>query len=85
MLSVNAKPFHPTYHDETEDIPSDQQVTTGNADTNEAVNDKQSDDEFSPSAQEAAELEEVEAYVEMMANLAHLEEEEEMTRLSEVQ
>ena len=84
MLSVNAKPFHPTYHDETEDIPSEDQVTTRTADANEAIN-NQTGDEFSPSAQEAAELEEVEAYVEMMATLAHLEEEEEMTRLSEVQ
>ena len=81
MLSVNAKPFHPTYHDETEDIPSNDEVTTGTADNNETTK-NQSDNEFSPSAQEAAELEEVEAYVEMMATLAHLEEEEEMTRLS---
>jgi len=47
-----------------------------------SITDEAIDEAFPPSAEEAAELEAVELFVEMMANLAHLEEREEMTRFS---
>ena len=45
-----------------------------------SIADEAIDEAFPPSAQEAAELEAVEIFVEMMANLAHLEEREDVMR-----
>jgi hypothetical protein len=48
-----------------------------------SITDEAIEEAFPPSATDAAELEAVEIFVEMMANLSHLEEREEMTRFSE--
>jgi len=88
MLSVTAKPFHPVHGTEinaiiyNDGIPS---CSFQGSDTEflHSIADEAIDEAFPPSAQEAAELEAVEMFVEMMANLAHLEEREEMTRFSE--
>lgn len=88
MLSVTAKPFHPIRGTEmnaiiyNDGIPS---CSFQGSDTDflHSITDEAIDEAFPPSAQEAAELEAVEMFVEMMANLAHLEEKEEKTRFSE--
>jgi len=88
MLSVTAKPFHPVHGAEVnaiiynDGIPSCSFQGT-NSEFLHSITDEAIDEAFPPSAEEAAELEAVEMFVEMMANLAHLEEREEMTRFSE--
>jgi hypothetical protein len=88
MLSVTAKPFHPVRGTEMNGIIYSDGIPTCSfqgSDTEflHSITDEAIDEAFPPSAQEAAELEAVEMFVEMMANLAHLEEKEEMTRFSE--
>lgn len=88
MLSVTAKPFRPMYGTEVDaiiyndGIPS---LSFQGSDTEflHSITDEAIDEAFPPNAQEAAELEAVEIFVEMMASLAQLEEREEMTRFSE--
>jgi len=88
MLSVTAKPFHPTHGTEVnsviynDGIPS---FTFHGSDSEflHSITDEAIDEAFPPTAQEAAELEAVEIFVEMMATLSRLEEREEKTRLSE--
>lgn len=88
MLSITAKPFHPVHGTEMNGIIYIDGIPTCSfqgSDTEflHSITDEAIDEAFPPSAQEAAELEAVEMFVEMMANLAHLEEKEEMTRFSE--
>jgi len=87
MLSVTAKPFHPVHGTEmnavicNDGIPS---CSFYGTDTEflHSITDEAIDEAFPPSAQEAAELEAVEMFVEMMAMLSVLEEKEEITRFS---
>lgn len=88
MLSVTAKPFHPTMGTQMNSIIYNDGIPSccfQGTDTEflHSITDEAIDEAFPPSAQEAAELEAVEVFVEMMATLAHLEEKEEMTRFSE--
>jgi len=88
MLSVSAKPFHPMLGTEVNAIIYNDGIPTlsfQGSDTEflHSIADDAIDEAFPPTAQEAAELEAVEIFVEMMANLALLEEKEEMTRYSE--
>merc|ERR1712232_236413 len=53
---------------------------TGMGDVLRSIDDEAIDEAYPPTAQEAAELEAVELFVELMATLAHLEEREERTR-----
>merc|ERR1711884_974495 len=94
MLSVTAKPFHPThgkeidaiiyndgipslsYYDENENK-SETEITH---DFLRSITDETIEEAFPPSAEDAAELDEVDVFVELMASLAHLEEREERTR-----
>lgn len=88
MLSVTAKPFHPVHGTEVnaiiynDGIPS---CSFKGSDTEflHTITDEAIDEAFPPSAQEAAELEAVEMFVEMMAMLSHMEEKEELTRFSD--
>lgn len=88
MLSVTAKPFHPMHGTEVNAIIYNDGIpmmSFQGSDTEflHSITDETIDEAFPPTAQEAAELEAVEMFVEMMANLAHMEEREEMTRFSE--
>jgi len=88
MLSVTAKPFHPVHGTEVNAIIYNDGVPVclfqgSDSEFLHSITDETIDEAFPPSAEEAAELEAVEMFVEMMANLAHLEEKEEMTRFSE--
>lgn len=88
MLSVTAKPFHPTFGTEINGVIYNNGIPCcsfqgSDSELLHSITDEAIDEAFPPSAQEAAELEAVEMFVEMMANLAHLEEKEEMTRFSE--
>jgi len=88
MLSVTAKPFHPVHGTEVNAIIYNNGIPSCSfqgSDTEflHSITDEAIDEAFPPTAQEAAELEAVEFFVEMMANLSHLEEKEEMTRFSE--
>lgn len=88
MLSVTAKPFHPTHGTEVNSIIYNDGIPSlsfqgSDSEFLHSITDETIDEAFPPSAQEAAELEAVEMFVEMMANLAHLEEKEEITRFSE--
>lgn len=88
MLSVTAKPFHPTMGTEVNSIIYNDGIPAlafAGSDTEflHSIADEAIDEAFPPTAQEAAELEAVEIFVEMMANLAFMEEREEMTRFSE--
>jgi len=88
MLSVTAKPFHPVHGTEVNAIIYNNGIPScsfqgSSSEFLHSITDEAIDEAFPPSAQEAAELEAVEIFVEMMANLAHLEEKEEMTRFSE--
>jgi hypothetical protein len=89
QLSASAKPFHPyTFHDPVnsmiynDGIPS---MVMGSKDGMSqilhGIQDDALDEEFPPDAQEAAELEAVEIFVEMMAQLSLLEEMEESSRV----
>lgn len=88
MLSVTAKPFHPMHGTEVnaiiynDGIPA---MSFQGSDTEflHSITDETIDEAFPPNAQEAAELEAVEIFVEMMANLAHMEEREELARFSD--
>jgi len=85
MLSVTAKPFHPVHGKEVDSIIYNDGIpclSFQGSDTEflHSITDDAIDEAFPPTAQEAAELEAVEAFVEMMAALAHLEEREEKTR-----
>lgn len=88
MLSVTAKPFHPVHGTEMNAIIYNDGIPSCSfqgspSEFLHSITDEAIDEAFPPSAEEAAELEVVEMFVEMMANLAHLEEREEMTRFSE--
>jgi len=88
MLSVTAKPFHPVHGIEMNAIIYNDGIPScsfqgSSSEFLHSITDEAIDEAFPPSAQEAAELEAVEIFVEMMANLAHLEEKEEMTRFSD--
>lgn len=89
QLSASAKPFHPyTFNDPVnsmiynDGIPS---LVMGSKDGMSqilhGIQDEALDEEFPPDAQEAAELEAVEIFVEMMAQLSLLEEMEERSRV----
>jgi len=85
MLSVTAKPFHPVHGKEVDSIIYNDGIPSlsfQGTDTEflHSITDDAIDEAFPPTAQEAAELEAVEVFVEMMAALAHLEEREEKTR-----
>jgi hypothetical protein len=89
MLSVTAEPFHPVHGTEINaviyndlGIPS---FTFQGTDSEflHSIADDAIDEAFPPSAQEAAELEAVETFVEMMATLSKMEEREEKTRFSD--
>ena len=86
MLSVTAKPFHPVHGTEVnaiiyvDGIPSCCHYSNCMSEFTHSIADEAIDEAFPPSAQEAAELEAVEIFVEMMANLAHLEEKEDVMR-----
>jgi len=85
MLSVKAKPFHPVHGKEIDTIIYNDGIpclSFQGTDTEflHSITDDAIDEAFPPTAQEAAELEAVETFVEMMAALAHLEEREEKTR-----
>jgi len=87
MLSVTAKPFHPTHGTEINTIIYNDGIPSCSFEGSDSeflhtITDEAIEEAFPPSAQEAAELEAVEVFVEMLANLAHLEEKEEMTRFS---
>lgn len=90
MLSVSAKPFHPVHGPEmnavvyNDGIPSCTYEGTG-SEFSHSIADETIDEVFlgSMSAQEAAEIEAVEVFVEMMATLARMEEREEVARFSE--
>lgn len=87
MLSVTAKPFHPVRGTEMNAIIYNDGIPVCSfqgTDTEflHSITDEAIDEAYPPSAQEAAELEAVEMFVEMMAMLAHLEEKEELTRFS---
>mmetsp|Transcript_22543 Transcript_22543/g.47313 ORF Transcript_22543/g.47313 Transcript_22543/m.47313 type:complete len:186 (-) Transcript_22543:3-560(-) len=88
MLSVTAKPFHPIMGTEVDSIIYNDGIPSccfqgTDSEFLHSITDEAIDEAFPPSAQEAAELEAVEVFVEMMAALAHLEEKEEMTRFSD--
>jgi len=88
MLSVTAKPFHPVHGTEMNAIIYNNGIPScsfqgSNTEFLHSITDEAIDEAFPPSAHEAAELEAVEIFVELMANLAHMEEKEEMTRFSE--
>lgn len=88
MLSVTAKPFHPVRGSEMNAIIYNDGIPScsfqgSRSEFLHSIPDEAIDEAFPPSATDAAELEAVELFVEMMANLAHLEEREEMTRFSE--
>lgn len=88
MLSVTAKPFHPVHGTEVNAIIYNDGIPAlsfqgSDSEFLHSITDEAIDEAFPPNAQEAAELEAVEIFVEMMANLAHLEEREEMTRFSD--
>lgn len=88
MLSVAAKPFHPVHGTEVNALIYNDGIPScsfqgSSTEFLHSITDETIDEAFPPSAQEAAELEAVEMFVEMMANLAHLEEKEERTRFSE--
>jgi hypothetical protein len=88
MLSAHARPFHPSYEPANfcifnDGIPS--LVMTSEHDVLEilhGIQDSAIDENFPPTAEDAAELEAVQAFVEMMATLAFLEEHEEKARFS---
>lgn len=90
MLSVTAKPFHPVHSPEinavvyNDGIPSCTFEGTG-SEFSHSITDETIDEVFlgSMTAQEAAELEAVEVFVEMMAALSRMEEREEIARFSE--
>jgi len=88
MLSVTAKPFHPVHGSEMNAIIYNNGIPScsfqgSRSEFLHSITDEAIDEAFPPSAADAAELEAVEIFVEIMANLAHLEEREEMTRFSE--
>jgi hypothetical protein len=88
MLSVTAKPFHPVHGMEMDTVICNDGIPACYIQESESeflhsISDEAIDEAFPPSAEEAAELEAVEIFVEMMATLAHLEEREEVTRFSE--
>lgn len=88
MLSVTAKPFHPVHGMEMNAVICNDGIPSccfqgTESEFLHSIADEAIDEAFPPSAEEAAELEAVEIFVEMMAMLAHLEEKEEMTRFSE--
>mmetsp|Transcript_14968 Transcript_14968/g.41671 ORF Transcript_14968/g.41671 Transcript_14968/m.41671 type:complete len:186 (+) Transcript_14968:497-1054(+) len=88
MLSVAAKPFHPIMGTEVNAVIYNDGIPSccfqgTDSEFLHSITDEAIDEAFPPDAQEAAELEAVETFVEMMATLAHLEEREEITRFSE--
>jgi hypothetical protein len=88
MLSVTAKPFHPVHGTEMNAIIYNDGIPScsfrgSRSEFLHTIADETIDEAFPPSAEDAAELEAVEMFVEIMANLADLEEREEMTRFSE--
>jgi hypothetical protein len=85
MLSVNAAPFHPVHGKEIDSIIYNNGIpclSFQGTDTEflHSITDDAIDEAYPPDAQEAAELEAVELFVEMMARLAYLEEREERAR-----
>jgi len=85
MLSVTAKPFHPVHGKEIDTIIYNDGIPSASFSGSESelltmITDETIDEAFPPSAQDAAELEAVEIFVEMLATLSHLEEREEKTR-----
>lgn len=88
MLSVTAKPFHPVHGADVNAVIYNNGIPSCSfqgtrSEFLHSIADEAIDEAFPPTAEDAAELEAVEIFVEMMANLAHLEEREEMTRFSE--
>merc|ERR1712023_153349 len=74
MLSATAKPFQPTQKKETNTATYDSTITS--------FHDAAIDEAFPISAHEAAEIEKVEEFVELMARLDYMEETEEDIRVS---
>jgi hypothetical protein len=89
QLSASAKPFHPyTFGDPVNSMIYNDGVPSmvmgskdGMSQILHGIQDEALDEEFPPDAQEAAELEAVEIFVEMMAQLSLLEEMEERSRV----
>ena len=87
-LSATAPPFHPSSleHEDFAYVYNDGvpgMVLTSEHDVAEVlygIQDQAIDENFPPTAEEAAEMEAVQAFVEMMATLAFLEEREEQSR-----
>eukprot|EP00429_Kryptoperidinium_foliaceum_P004743 CAMPEP_0176010740 /NCGR_PEP_ID=MMETSP0120_2-20121206/4928_1 /TAXON_ID=160619 /ORGANISM="Kryptoperidinium foliaceum, Strain CCMP 1326" /LENGTH=181 /DNA_ID=CAMNT_0017343589 /DNA_START=9 /DNA_END=554 /DNA_ORIENTATION=- len=85
VLSPLAQPFHPVMGEYVQPtiynngIPS-MTVTSSEHEFLSSITDDVLDDAFPPTAEEAAELEETEFFVTLMANLAMLEEKEETAR-----
>lgn len=85
MLSVTAKPFHPVHGKEIDYIICNDGIPSlsfkgTHTEFIHSITDECIDEAFPPTAQEAAELEAVDIFVEMMAKLEEREEREEMTR-----
>lgn len=83
-LSANAAPFHPyTFCDVNATIYNDglPSMIMDAKDVVHGIQDEALDEEFPPDAQEAAELEAVEVFVEILAQLSLLEDMEERSRV----
>jgi hypothetical protein len=85
VLSPLAKPFHPSIGQEVNSVIYNDGVPSlsffgSDSDFLHLIEDETLDEAFPPSAQDAAELEAVELFVEMMAALSYLEDKEEATR-----
>ena len=85
VLSPLAKPFHPLMGQDVNSVIYNDGIPSlsfqgSNSDFLHSIQDEALDEAFPPSAEEAAELEAVEVFVEMMATLSYLEDREEATR-----
>ncbi|KAL3912088.1 MAG: hypothetical protein SGILL_007024 [Bacillariaceae sp.] len=84
VLSPFAKPFHPFMKEVNSVIYNDGipslSFQGSDSDFLHSIQDEALDEAFPPSAEEAAELEAVEIFVEMMANFAYMEAREEAAR-----